>query len=87
MNTALDVLLLVSTLVVGVWVVLFGPAGAMLNRRGGGSAAAGFAIGVLFGPFGLAWLALRSRHRTATVPEVTPPPPPPQHVGTAEDNP
>lgn len=59
MSTAIDVLLLVCTLVVGVWVVLFGPAGAMLNRRRGRNPTAGFLVGVALGPIGLAWLALR----------------------------
>ena len=80
MNTAVDVLLLITTLFVGVWVLLFGTAGAMLNRRCDRSPIGGLTIGVFFGPFGLAYLTWRSRTpREAAAPPV-PPPLPGSHV-------
>lgn len=80
MNTAVDVLLLITTLFVGVWVLLFGTAGAMLNRRRGRSPIGGLMIGVFFGPFGLAYLAWSSRASEATVTPPAPPPLPGSHT-------
>lgn len=80
MSTAIDVLLLISTLFVGVWVLLFGTAGAMLNRRRDRSLIGGLTIGVFFGPFGLGYLTWRSRVSRVTVEPPLPPSPPGSNV-------
>lgn len=79
MNTAVDVVVLTITLFVGVWVLLFGTAGALLNRGRGRTPVGGMVVGVLFGPFGLAYLLWRSRREAppAVTKRTSPPPPPP----------
>lgn len=89
MNTAIDVLVLSITLFVGVWVLLFGTAGALLNRRRGRAPISGIIIGALFGPFGLGyllWRSTREQRVSATTGSTTgaatlpPPPAPPSHM-------
>lgn len=61
MNAAIDALVMLLVLLVGVWVIGFGFTGAVIARNSGASRLAGFSAGVLFGPFGLIWLWWRAR--------------------------
>ena len=61
MNHALDAALLIMFLVVGVWVALFGIAGAVLAGPAGLSRPAGLVICGLTGPLGLVWLMWKGR--------------------------
>lgn len=63
-STAVDVLLGVVFLVVGVWVVVFGASTALLARGRGRSAAAGFALGAAIGPFAWIWMWWAGRSRS-----------------------
>jgi len=61
MNHALDAALLIMFLIVGVWVALFGIAGAVLAGPAGLSRTAGLVVCGLTGPLGLGWLIWKGR--------------------------
>lgn len=61
MTTALDVVLIFLTLIVGVWIMVFGSLGTLLAPRADLGRFAGFTLGVLTGPAGIGWLLWRGR--------------------------
>jgi len=61
MKEALDALLLALGLLVGLWIVVFGVAGALLSNRAGLSRMTGLLVGTALGPIGVGWLAWRGR--------------------------
>ena len=65
MNTAIGTILITLTVLVTLWVVVFGTAGAMLSRHSPLSRPIGFLLGSLLGPLGLLIIWLRGRRHHA----------------------
>jgi hypothetical protein len=72
MSHALDVLLLILGLIVGIWMILFGLLGLILSGRAGVQRPVGALIGIALGPIGAAWLLWRSRHYSELAPRRKP---------------
>ena len=67
MKTAIGTILITLTVLVTLWVVVFGTAGAMLSRHSPLSRPIGFLLGSLLGPLGLLIIWLRGRRHHAAV--------------------
>jgi len=92
MKTAIGTILITLTVLVALWVMVFGTAGAMLSRHSPLSRPIGFLLGSLLGPLGLLiiWLRGRRHHAVArvtyTATSVAATPPPPAMSGGSDDS-
>jgi len=61
MTTAISAILITLVILVTIWVIIFGTAGAMMSRHTRHSGPLGFFLGAVLGPIGLLIIWLQSR--------------------------